>query len=164
MSNDALQRAIEVLKIDDVFVNTSSCTLIEGFDPKFDARADNLAFQTKNLVHSSEVIEGEIDGEPFVIFRVRSDLGVRIACKGQFDEGIEDPEVLAILEAVMYADYKVSDIEILGDQDALNTFALNNAPYHVWPYWREYVTSQLIRMNMPKLVLPMFLRASNRDQ
>ncbi|VVP82077.1 hypothetical protein PS906_03233 [Pseudomonas fluorescens] len=98
------------------------------------------------------------------MFRVTSELGVRIICKDDVDEGNPDPEVLAQVEATMEADYNIADLSIVEDQEALDAFALKNVSYHVWPYWREYVTSQLMRMNMPKLVLPMLLRATNQDQ
>ena len=40
------------------------------------------------------------------------------------------------------------------DQSAIDEFATQNASYHVWPYWREYLTSQSLRVNLPKIMLP----------
>lgn len=162
MNNEALQRAISSLKFVDVFINDSTSKLAEGFDPKFDTRSETLTYQTKNLVTSSAVIEGGSGDESFSLFRVTSELGVRIFCKDEVQADTNEPNVLAVIEATMHADYDISDSSITEDQEALDEFALNNVSYHVWPYWREYVTSQLMRMNMPKVVLPMLLRASNR--
>lgn len=164
MSTEALAKAISSLKFVDVFITNSTSSLSDDFDPKFDARSDRLSFQTKNFVTASAVIEGESEEGLLQMFRVTSELGIRIICKDDVDEGNPDPEILAQVEATMEADYNITDLSIVEDQEALDAFALKNVSYHVWPYWREYVTSQLMRMNMPKLVLPMLLRATNQDQ
>ncbi|MGY2400140.1 hypothetical protein [Pseudomonas sp. SDO5271_S396] len=164
MNNEALNKAIASLKFTDVFITKSTSSLSEDFDPKFDARSDRLSFQTKNFVTASAIFEGESEDGPLQLFRVTSELGIRIICKDDVEEGNEEPEVLAQVEATMEADYTISDASIAENQEALDEFALKNVSYHVWPYWREYVTSQLLRMNMPKLVLPMLLRASNQEQ
>lgn len=163
MSNEALKQAIDSLKLTDVFIKNSTSGLGDDFDPKFDARSDRLSFQTKNFVTASAVIEAETEDGPIRMFRVTSELGIRIICKDEVDKAQEDVEVLALVEATMEADYDIIDSSIIDNPEALDIFALKNVPYHVWPYWREYVTSQLMRMNMPKLVLPMRLRASNDE-
>ena len=48
-------------------------------------------------------------------------------------------------------------------QDALEHFALRNASFHVWPYWREYLANQCRRMNLPPVMLPMRQFASPTD-
>lgn len=60
-------------------------------------------------------------------------------------------EELGRIEANYVAEY-----EILGDlsKECLDAFALKNASYHVWPYWREFIASSCSRMNVPKQVLP----------
>jgi len=40
--------------------------------------------------------------------------------------------------------------------EALNSFALFNAPFHAWGYWREFVQSCLTRLDMPTLTLPLY--------
>lgn len=164
MSNEALAKAIAGLKIVDVFLNSSNSSLADLFDPKYDDRSNSLSYQTKSLVTGSEILEVSNGGDPKLVFRVRSELGVRMACKDEFEKTDSEPDVLAIVEGVMFADYEITDQSLVEETEALEVFALNNAPYHVWPYWREYVTSQMLRMNMPKFVLPMQLRASNQQQ
>jgi hypothetical protein len=46
-------------------------------------------------------------------------------------------------------------------KDCLNEFALRNASYHVWPYWRELLMSQCARMHLPRLVMPTMQVAQN---
>ena len=49
-------------------------------------------------------------------------------------------------------------------KNASNEFALNNASYHVWPYWREYIMSQGMRMNFAEFALPAVQFATNKDE
>ena len=39
-------------------------------------------------------------------------------------------------------------------QECIDEFALKNSTIHVWPYWREYLSSICERLNLPKLMLP----------
>jgi len=59
----------------------------------------------------------------------------------------------------------VAEYELTEDltQECLDAFALKNASYHVWPYWREYVSISCARMNVPKIVMPTIQVAQNRD-
>ena len=41
-----------------------------------------------------------------------------------------------------------------GDE-ALEQFVLHNASFHIWPYWREYLASQCLRMNLAPITAPM---------
>ena len=47
------------------------------------------------------------------------------------------------------------------DDDSLKAFALNNASYHIWPFWREYLMSMCNRMNLPKIAVPTFQVKNN---
>jgi preprotein translocase subunit SecB len=49
------------------------------------------------------------------------------------------------------------------EQPALDEFALHNAPWHIWPYWREYVANQCARLNIPKATMPMQRLAPRQD-
>ena len=68
------------------------------------------------------------------------------------------PAVAAVIEAEMMAEYAMATNPGHG---ALDVFARHNASFHVWPYWRELVSSQCLRMSLPKLVLPARQFASN---
>ncbi len=67
---------------------------------------------------------------------------------------------MALIEATFVAEYMLSSIP---ENEALNAFALNNASYHVWPYWREYLMNQCLRMNLPKVIVPITQFARNAD-
>lgn len=48
--------------------------------------------------------------------------------------------------------------EDLGDatSEELAAFAETNAVFNAWPYWREFIQSTLVRMNLPPILLPVF--------
>lgn len=59
----------------------------------------------------------------------------------------------------MVAEYRMTEDP---GKDSLKAFALRNASHHVWPYWREYLMGQSLRMNLPKLILPAVQLARNQ--
>lgn len=155
MSN-ALQLAIDALVIEDVSVRSMTAELGDGYDPKFDPVGE-LDVQLKHIVSSFELVDVGSEEQSVELLRVAIDLGVRWVRRGVREAG-EDPDDLseaanqvAVIEAVMIADYSM---ERNPGEDALEQFARQNASFHVWPYWRELVSNQCLRMNLPRLTLP----------
>ena len=155
--SDALQLAIDALTIEDVSIRSMTADMADGYDPKFDPDAEVLNVQLKHVVSSFEVVDVGSEDQSIELLRVFIDLGVRWVRTAAPDAG-EDPDEpseianeVAAIEAVMIADYSM---ESSPGEDALEQFAQQNASFHVWPYWREFVSNQCMRMNLPKLVLP----------
>jgi hypothetical protein len=156
MNPEALQRAKDGLQIQDVFMATSSSSLVGGFDPKFDPRLASLELELRHIPKRSYLIDGVHNGEQVSIFRVEIELGARQLAPFDGQESDEaQPDVLVKIEATFMADYHIINPLLKDDREALDTFAVANASYHVWPYWREYLSSQATRMNLPKITLPM---------
>lgn len=157
--DEALQKAINSLRIQDVYLYSGVAGIVDGFDPKYDSDVESLQIQFKHLVKRSVVLELKEENEVRRLFRVCIELGARwVALSGQ--DGEEEPEEKARIEGTMVAEYLM--IEDPGP-DALQCFALRNASYHVWPYWREYLSAQCLRMNLPKMTLPAVQFAANRE-
>ncbi len=158
--NEILQHAINNLVIQDIFLRSSATTIKDGFDPKYNCDAESLTVQLKHLVQKHEVLKFENDEQGLQIFRVHIDLGARwiYVADNALDDG---SDVLAQIEVTMVAEYQMQENP---GQEALETFALRNASYHVWPYWREYLMSQAVRMNLPKTVLPAIQFAMNKTR
>lgn len=144
--SSSLEKAKNGLQFEDVFQTFVSAWVKEGFDPKFDSN-DNYGFQLKQGVKQSNLLSIKEAHQSTEIFRVYIDVGIRL-----ISETTDD--ALAQLEASYCIDYLVTDKLLSSDQNALDEFALKNASYHLWPYWREYVMSQCTRMNLPKMPLP----------
>jgi hypothetical protein len=161
-----LQQAIECLHIRDVFMHASQASVLDDFDPKYDSGIEDLLIQLKHLVTKSQVIEVNDGDTSLQIFRVFVELGARWvegAPVEQHDAGevIPEPKVKAQIEATLVAEYDLKDHP---GKDALDAFALKNASYHVWPYWREFLSSQSQRMGLPKVIVPTVQFAHNHNQ
>lgn len=171
MNHEKLNRAVKSLEIIDVIQRASMSRLANDYFPRGDGD-DEVAIQYKHNVIRSEVLakEDQSSNDPY-LFRVFIELGVRW-CDGkdQVLDGQEEhpigekdgPEQLGIIEASYIAEYRLTDKDL--EQDALDEFALNNASYHVWPYFREFVTTQCSRMSSPRITMPMVQFAINRNQ
>ena len=70
----------------------------------------------------------------------------------EHQENLESLTHVAFVEALMVADYAIDPDP---GQDALERFALQNASFQVWPYWREYLANQCRRTNLPPVMLTM---------
>lgn len=159
--NKKLQKAIDCLKIHDVYLRSSEASLSEGFEPKYDPEINTLEIQFKHIVtYSNTLLLEEEDRESTNLFRVFIEFGTRWVEASEEGPNDEDGEcVKAKIEGVMVAEYRMEDDP---GKEALKEFALNNASYHVWPYWREYLTTQCMRMNLPKIILPTMQIAQNK--
>ena len=142
--SENLQKAIDGLRIVDVYVKDVVAKCNEGFDPKRSS-FDNLVLQTKHFVKDYEEVK-EIDLENH-LFRVYLGMGVR-----WIDESVPESEgIRAFIEVDFVAEYSI--ITSL-EKESLDEFASLNASYHVWPYWRELLASQCDRMRLPRVMLP----------
>lgn len=158
MKNKNLREAIDNLEIRDVYVKSLIANSADDFEPKYYENFDSLTQQNKHLVSKSSVmlVDGS-DTDPDKIFRVHVEYGMRW---NEAPEHEGEGEQKAIIEAEFVVEYLMKkDL----NSDCLNAFALENASFHVWPYWRELVSSQCERMQMPRIIMPTLQLASNRN-
>lgn len=161
-TDSALQRAIDALSIRDVFIVRSESWLADGFEPQYN-EPNSLQVSWKHSVPQSQVATLETDtGEKQLLFRVIVDMGMRLNPSSASEESTQpdkqeqatdDSTTCACIEARFIAEYEMQE-QLEPDEDAKRAFALQNASYHVWPYWREYLMSQCMRMNLPKVAVP----------
>lgn len=155
MISSNLQAAIKALKIQDVYVRDQVANCRDDFNPKYEADIDSLTVQQMHLVRQSNVFEAD---EGNCLLQVFIRLGVRWVNPA---ESSEELSIRAFIEAEFVAEYSMSQNL---DQQSIDEFALKNASYHVWPYWRELLSSQCARMQLPRLIMPTVQFAQNRDQ
>lgn len=160
-NNVLLRKAIDALSFNDVYLHNSRSFLKEDFDPKFRDDVGDMILAHRHVVERSQLLEFSEDSQN--LFRVYIELGLRWMYEKEEKDGTEkafESNSAAAIEATYVVEYKLS---AQVDQEALGEFALNNASYHVWPYWREYLMNQCVRMNLPKVPLPMKQVANNSD-
>lgn len=138
-----LQRAIDHLTIQDVYIKSTQSQCNEDFDPKT-TELDELLVQQMHSVQKSEVLKINESG---LLVRIYVRLGTRWVTPNDNEE----PDVKAFIEADFIAEYRMTeDLE----QECIDEFARHNASFHVWPYWREFLSSQCERLRLPRVVLP----------
>lgn len=150
-----LQKAIDSLHIKDVYVRDQVASCVGDFDPKYSAEMERLVVQQMHLVNQAQVVE--LDDKTRLL-RVFIRLGTRWVDP---DEENEELSVRALIEAEFIAEYQMTETL---EQACIDEFSLKNTSYHVWPYWRELLSSQCSRMHLPRLILPTVQLAHNRHQ
>jgi preprotein translocase subunit SecB len=158
MSQEALSRAQKALKIRAVFLRkVSAFSQEDHFNPAVMA---GLIFKTQIRMRPLGHIVAEAtatDGtqQDFVEFSIETtarfldeSLTDEEANRAELPQDKIYGEILGVFSATYELDRgtETADLEIFGK---------NNAPFHVWPYWREFLTSMTSRMLMPQIVLPM---------
>lgn len=147
-----LQKAIDTLRIQDVYLRDGFAQCADDFNPKYAPNLASLEVQQMHAVRQSIVADVEDDGRIFQVF-IR--LGVRWINP---DDETDEPHVFAIIEGEFIAEYQMQE-EL--DQECIDAFAEKNASFHVWPYWREFLSSQCERLRLPRLILPAVQFAQN---
>jgi hypothetical protein len=149
---EALQRAIRGLSVHDVYLKNSEFFTKDGWDPKRPDDID-LIYQFMTGVERSEVfgLSEEAEGNVKNFFAVYIKVGCRLVAG---DTDSDSDAIFAQVEATFVAEYMLSPDFAETDEEALTAFAVENASFHVWPYWREYLMATCARLNLPKVALP----------
>ncbi|WP_019676046.1 hypothetical protein [Arsukibacterium perlucidum] len=152
MAKEALQRAIKGLSVHDVYLKHSEFFTKDGWDPK---RPGDISFvyQFMTDVEKSEVfgINEEAEASVKNFFAVYVKVGCRLVSEG---EDSKPDAIFGQVEATFIAEYLLDKDFDVADEEALTAFAVENASFHVWPYWREYLMATCMRLNLPKVALP----------
>jgi len=160
MDKALLEQAQKGLRLADITLRSSLSQLREGFEPKYHPVPEEAQFMQS--VRRFEILEVGADEGKRRIFRVWIEFGIRwmnqaaedLSQTEMLDAGMESQKVeeLARIQATYVVEYEVQR-EL--PRKALNEFARYNAPWHVWPFWREFVMNQCARLELPRAALPM---------
>ncbi|MCC7280006.1 MAG: preprotein translocase subunit SecB [Chromatiaceae bacterium] len=153
MISAGLQKAIDNLTIHDVYVRDQVASCIGEFDPKYASEIERFTIQQMHLVKQATV--AALDDESQLL-RVFVRLGVRWVDPEEENEALS---VKAVIEAEFIAEYQMAATL---EQACIDEFSLKNASYPIWPYWRELLSNQCVRMHLPRLILPAVQLAHNR--
>jgi hypothetical protein len=155
MSESDLQLAQKTLAIQDVYLCDASV---------WANRKNNPAIQIPNLMAqmrlnpTNEIVTDESvppQGATHFFVRYFVGTGVRFLGEGvdQTNQNLTRDDLIAEVEATFVARYAV----LTADMPAMHVLQSfnENAVFHVWPYWREFLQAAAIRLRIPPLVLPM---------
>lgn len=159
MKKELVQQAVKCLQIQGVYLRHCSFTQASDFDPNLFLGELTMQYRVgaeegRKVEVTTENAGGE--KEKAYLFKVRVGSGLRLIDPSRvIDDDIEKGVVVTI-EASFVAEYLIQE-GTDPTQESLDEFAQNNAVYHVWPYWREFVQSTCARSNVPQVSLPMFM-------
>lgn len=169
MTESPIQAAIDCLRIHGVSVRQSSAWLAEDHDPRF-SPVEAYQPQFKHHVERSYLMKVREAETSYYVFRVFIGLGLRLLPASPAREGVDQEQdeageaagegVVAQIEATFVAEY---DTDTDPGPEALEAFAQRNASYHIWPYWREFVSNQCARMELPRVTIPTVQFAAPTD-
>lgn len=145
MITATLQKAIDSLQIQDVYLRSSHSECVEGFCPQYEDFS-SLHLQQMHIIKRAAVFETESADQ---LLQIQILMGTRWVVSTSI---ADQPDIKAFIEAEFVAEYRFKSNNI--DQETIDEFAQKNASYHVWPYWREYLASQTERLRLPRVVLP----------
>lgn len=151
MNHEALAKVIPRLVIQQVYASSISLKTNDDYVPAVgDMTTTQLSWGTKDLR-----IQGLADETGKVLNFAKIRFGtiakiLRNNSGAQLSENFvpEQNDILAEIEVSFVADYLILGEGEL-DKDGALEFAVHNTPYHVWPYWREYLQQLAGRANLP---------------
>ncbi len=159
MNKKLLDFAQRCTSIQDVYMRDSQVQLDAEYDPTF--FGGSLSVQHKLEPLQSFVIEAQEseNGNKFRILKVHILTGMRLIDGNLTSDDLSDPEkvlphVKAEISATFVAVYLITCDDL--SQEAIDVFSKQNAGFHVWPYWREYLQSTCNRSRLPAFVMPMY--------
>lgn len=145
-----LQEAQRLLKIKTVYLQNSFINLSEDFDTN---DLDNTAISMQSFEGVSKIREAnfENDDKAWWEYNFYFAVGIRIV-----DEEIEkNEEITPVVEIKGTFCAKYESPERL-TQEQMEAFAEKNVGFNVWPYWREYVQSSCMRLNIEPIEIPLY--------
>jgi len=148
----------QCLEVEDICMRNSSAYIHADFQPfpfKNEPIENTIHYMTGLKRVSIYEGENETGGkESYYVYTAR--MGVRIVRAGAVAAEASNDEILMHIEADYDAIYKLrEDCEPIKQEDAQN-FGERNAPFHVWPFFREHISSAMQKMGLKPLILPMY--------
>jgi len=156
---DVLPIAQRALWIKDVFLRQAHLHIEDDYKP-FEGVHEDIDVQTIiNTVFHSVAMREATEEERDSGHSTRTLVEYKVVTGARFTSDVDGEqelygEVVAVFSAVYLLNEEV-------ENDALIEFGLRNAPYHVWPYWREFLHAATGRLRLPPAVLPVYLGRKN---
>ena len=171
VNHEALRRAIDSLSLQDLALRKTSVDVHEdcilGVDGarlqvqlKWGADEARLVQMNPGTPQLQTLLIVEVTTSMRLVDKPAGDSApggeAKVKAPADNSEPSGDAKVKALIEVTYVAKYRVNEGAEL-EQEAIDEFATKNAIYHVWPYWREYLSTTLARAHLPPFTLPMFV-------
>lgn len=170
MNHDLLRTAVSCLDIREILLADSRIHMdpsVNPHDPFLTLRAE--------MSEGQQVMCEQVSGKTpegkdcrFVRFGFQFNLTLLSPAPAPVDEPTVEgqapkEEVKVTIEAMLKGVYEVMTDDFPA-QEVTQAF-IGNAKFHIWPYWREYVTHTISRMNLPTVTIPPYqIHHPNEDK
>ena len=165
MNREALQKAIDNLAIQMVYLHSTDAHICNGFDPLIPNQEligqyniGTKSFYVKELQEEAGVTHKFLVYQTEARMRyLKGPIPDELKKRFENDEQQDIDKLTAVeIVAIFVSEYLITCDEEL-PQDAILEFGRINVPHQIWPYWREYCQSTCARMSLPVSMLPMFV-------
>lgn len=156
LNREALKKAIDSLDLQDIALK--SCAVDVDQDCILGADAAKLQIQLRWGSKQASLLQAKEKASkgPRRLFVVEVGTTLRLVDKPEDgSDAAADAPPRALIDATFLATYRVKNEDV--EAPALDEFATKNVIYHVWSYWREFLTNMLARSHLPPFTLPMFV-------
>ncbi len=164
MDKTLLQKAVESLSIQGVFLRSAEIRCKKGFLAPFVENKLVLTPQHRGTTtgfHSISTPSVGADGSTTILI-FHFSAGTRLVDSNVAaivsPADLDTESIYIEITAEFCAHYHLrQDADKAELQAAFEEFGKHNVGYHVWPYWREYVQNTCCRMGIPPIPVPFFL-------
>jgi hypothetical protein len=162
MNNKLINAAGNALSFDKTVIKKSTFELGEKFSSTPPEDTGYQAYKSC-VAYDEHELEKEDDNDDAYLYVFLYEVGTRIVDKKSFKEFTELPTEerennpfipLAEIQATYFVYYN-SKVKL--ESEAAIEFGKYNVGYHVWPFWREYVQSTSLRMNIPVINISKYI-------
>jgi len=161
MNREALQKAIDNLAIEMIYLHSTNVRMCNDFDPLISNQQLVGQYNIDTKSYCIKELQVEENGVKHRFLNYQTEARMRYL-KGPISDDLKNPENEAQLEkliaveiiAVFASEYLIKCSEDL-PEGAILEFGRFNVPHQVWAYWREYCHSTCARMSLPVSTLPM---------
>lgn len=160
--NDVLALAQQKMNFKSVSLRKSDVSFNEDYDSDFELTADHN-IQTFSSVHSVKCVEFIEQSNPENKkweYRILHRSGIRVV----EDLNTEDDEASEVVVFEIRANFELTYVafnEVVKEE--MDAFVEKNVTFNVWPFWREYIQSTCLRMNVQPLPLPFVTMYDEND-
>jgi len=147
------------LDLQSIYLHASSSAFLNEFDPLIGNQQLSGQFRIDTLRVDKKSITENTATHQFLRYFIQA--GMRYIKGIPSDDEMKNEEwvksnLASEITAIFCVEYLIKAEEELSN-DEIKEFGRVNAPYHVWPYWREYCQNTCVRMSLPATMVPMLI-------
>lgn len=152
MLSEGLTNAVKNLMIQDVYFGSIDARVVNRQFFNEEAESfDELKPMLQQKFGVKKLTRETVSGKKYVYFTFEAGLRWTIDGKSSDTDKLSENEVLAYIESNIVACYQLKDDV---PEEFLKEYAFKNSGIHVWPYWREFLSTTSERLKLPRVMLP----------